>query len=207
MRGVKKNWAAMALVALLAACAPAEREAETAAVPAGCITDPPEQIGGPISLVDKTGAPVTQAQFAGKPTLVYFGFAFCPDICPMSLQTARAAFEALGPEGETVQSALITLDPERDTPEVIGRYAATEVFPTGLVGLTGTPEQTAAAAKAFRVGWRKSQIAGSAADYVIDHTSFFYLMSSEWRPLAMYPSSLSPSDAAQCMRLGLAKPS
>lgn len=193
--------AALAAAILLRPAGPAAAE-----LPVGCILNPPSTIGGPISLVDQTGAPVTEATFAGAPALLYFGFAYCPDICPLALQTAKAALADLGPEGEAVQPALISLDPERDTPEQLARYVASPAFPAGLRGLTGTPEQTAAAAKTFRVAWGKAETPGSAADYLIDHSSFFYLMRADWTTAAVFPSQMAPPEAAACMRAGLAPP-
>lgn len=195
---------AVALAALvLAGCgAP---PANQAGPPEGCILDPPaEVIGGPIDLVRQDGAAVTEAAFAGRPALIYFGFAFCPDVCPLALQSAKAALAEAGPAGQGVQPILISLDPARDTPEALSRYVTAEAFPAGLVALTGAPEQTAAAAQAFRVAWRRNEDPGSAAQYLIDHSSFFYLMDESWRLDAMYPSALSPEDQARCLRLARA---
>jgi len=188
---------AAALALALAACG--ARPAVQA--PVGCIVDPPAGIGGDIALSDEQGAPVTQAAFAGRPALVYFGFTFCPDVCPLAMQSETLALQALGQEGASVQPILISLDPERDTPAAMARYVRSGGFPEGLRGLTGTPEQTAEAAKRFRVGWRKSS---EEADYTLDHTSFFYLMDERWRLRALYPSDLPPQDAAACIKAGLA---
>lgn len=171
-----------------------------AALPAGCVVSPPPGIGGPLALIDEGGGAVTQAAFAGKPTLVYFGYTFCPDVCPLSMQSESLALQELGPAAQDVQRVLITLDPDRDTPQALARYVKSGGFPEGLRGLTGTPEQTAAVAKAFKVGWRK---AGEGKDYTLDHTSFFYLMDKQWRLKALYPSDLAPQDAATCLKAGL----
>lgn len=171
--------------------------------PAGCVLDAGGLIGGPIDLVDQNGAPVTQDAFSEGPSLVYFGFTFCPDICPLSLQKEKKILEALGQEGGVIQPILISLDPERDTPKQMDAYVSSEAFPPGLHGLTGSPEQVAAAAKAFKVAFRKEPTPGSAAKYTIGHSSFFYLMSEEWRLLAMFPSDMPAQDAAQCIAAGL----
>lgn len=189
----------------VAACAEPRQAAAPAGPPEGCILDAPaDVIGGPISMIRHDGAPVTQADFAGRPALLYFGFAFCPDVCPLALQSAKAALGEAGPVAAEVQPILVSLDPERDPPEVLSRYIASDAFPAGLVALTGTTEQSAAAAQSFRVAWRRNEDPGSAAGYLIDHSSFFYLMDRNWRLTAMYPSTLAPKDQAACLRLALA---
>jgi protein SCO1/2 len=197
--------AAVAAIFASTAIAPSSKDS-LAGAPAGCVLGDLGRVGGPISLVDSAGAPVTEQTFAGKPALVYFGFTFCPDICPLSMQAAKAALDAAGPDAEVVQPLLISLDPERDTPEAMASYVKAPVFPAKLQGLTGTPEQTAAAAKAFAVAWRKREDPGSAAAYTLDHSSYFYLMDSQWRVVAMYPSKFAPKDAAACIKAGLNKP-
>lgn len=162
-------------------------------------------LGGPIALVDEKGAPVTEAAFKGRPTLLYFGFANCPDICPTSLQAARLGLEARGPGAEPLNVALVTVDPERDTPALLAQYVASDAFPPGLKGLTGTPEQIKAATTAFKVYAQKREDAGSAAAYVFDHSSLFYLMDKDWRVAAAFKSDMPPSDMAACIDHALAK--
>ena len=95
-------------------------------------------IGGPFTLVDQTGATVTEADFRGKAMLIYFGYTYCPDICPFSLQVMAAALDQMEPEErERIQPLLITVDPERDTVEQLAQYVTSPAFPDGLVGLTG----------------------------------------------------------------------
>lgn len=175
------------------------------AAPRTCATSGIERVGGPISLVDSRGKAVTQADFADKPTLLYFGFANCPDVCPTSLQAARAALDARKPGAVPLNVALVTVDPERDTPELLGRYVVNDAFPVGLRGLTGTLAQTKAATDAFKVYAQRRDDPGSAAGYVFDHTSMFYLMDPAWRPLAIFPSEMPPSDMARCIDHALAK--
>lgn len=190
---------AVALIALApGACTPAQK------APATCATSGIERVGGPISLVDHTGKAVTEADFAGKPTLLYFGFANCPDICPTSLQTLRTALDARAPGSREITSVLVTLDPERDTAEVLGRYVSSDAFPEGLIGLGGTAAQVDAAADAFKVLHQERAEQGSAVGYVIDHSSLFYLMGPDWRPKAVFPSSMPPADMAACLDAALA---
>lgn len=186
--------------AVLGACAP-----KGAPLPKTCAISSIDRIGGPISLVDSAGAPVTEAAFAGTPTLVYFGFANCPDVCPTSLQAAAAALAQRAADKPAVSVALITLDPARDTPDVLARYVAADVFPPGLKGLTGNAEQIEAAKRAFKVYAQRRDDPGSAAQYLIDHSSLFYLMDGAWKPAAVFPSDLPPADIAACIDHGLAK--
>lgn len=132
-------------------------------------------IGGPINLVDQDGKPVTADTFRGHFTLVYFGYTFCPDICPTSLTTMADAIDLLGADGKKVIPVFITVDPERDTPAQLKMYVSH--FSPRMVGLTGTPAQIKAAAKAYRVYYAKVQEKGAAPDdYAMDHTSIIYLM-------------------------------
>lgn len=175
----------------------------SAVPPEGCLLGANAAIGGPIDLVDQTGSAVTQDNFHEAPTLIYFGFTFCPDICPLTLQKEKAALAKLGQDGQVVQPVLITLDPERDTPEKLSQYVSSSAFPEGLLGLTGTTEQIAAAAKAFKVSYQKETDPKSAIGYTIAHTSFVYLMDENWRLAAMYPSTLGPDAQAACLQAGL----
>ena len=199
MRHVRSAIAAV-LVFALPACSPAAK-----APPGRCATAGIERVGGPIDLVDSSGKAVTQADFAGAPTLLYFGFANCPDICPTSLQTLRTAMDARAPDAPAVRTALVTLDPARDTPEVLARYVSSAAFPKGLVGLTGSEAQIEAAADAFKVLHQKREEKGSAVGYVVDHSSLFYLMSGDWKPEAVFPSDMPPADIAACIDAALAK--
>ena len=136
-------------------------------------------VGGPFTLTDHNGREVTEKTFLGKYMLVFFGFTFCPDVCPTELQVISAALDQMGPEADAIQPVFITVDPERDTPEVLKAYVGN--FRPRLLGLTGTPEQVAAAAKAFRVYYAKVKNSGSAADYMMDHSTIIYLMGPDGR--------------------------
>jgi protein SCO1/2 len=189
--------AAFAVFALVS-CSPA------AVAPEKCATKGIERLGGPLALVDETGRPVTQSDLVGEPTLLYFGFANCPDICPTSLQTLRAALDLRPARAPKLRTVLVTLDPERDTPEVLARYVKSDAFPAGLRGFTGTRAQVDAAASNFKVLHQKRVEEGSAVGYVIDHSSLFYLMGADWRPKAVFPSALPPAEIAACLDAGLA---
>lgn len=136
-------------------------------------------IGGPFTLVDQEGRTVTSDSLKGKPTLIYFGFTYCPDVCPTSLLLMETAIEKLGPSAANkVNLVLITVDPERDTPALLKGYV-TNFGPT-FMGLTGTPEQVAAAARAYRVYYQK--VPGKdGAPYLMDHSSIVYLLDRNGR--------------------------
>ena len=129
-------------------------------------------IGGPFTLVDQTGAEVTEAQVIAKPALVYFGYTSCPDVCPLDNARNVEAVDILAEQGLDVTPVFITIDPARDTVPVMADYAAN--FEPRLVGLTGTEAQIRAAAQAYKVFYQK-QDSGDEF-YLMDHTVFTYLM-------------------------------
>ena len=162
---------------------------------AGCGSGPAEPpplagaaIGGPFSLTDMNGRTVTDRSFAGRYTLVYFGYSFCPDVCPVDLNWLMLGlkqFERQHPDrAARVQPLFVTVDPERDTPAVVGRFV--RQFHPRLIGLTGTPEQIAAVAREYLVTYQKR--AGSSPDaYLVAHTQLAYLMGPDGKPVALIP--------------------
>jgi protein SCO1/2 len=130
-------------------------------------------IGGPFELTDQDGRRVSDGQFRGKLMLVYFGYAFCPDVCPTTLLDISRAMELLGPAAEHVQPLFVTVDPERDTPDALKAFLAN--FDPRIRGLTGTPAEIQAAAKAYRVYYARAK-GSSERDYLMDHLSIVYLM-------------------------------
>ena len=132
-------------------------------------------IGGHFALIDQTGKPITDRDFRGRYLLVFFGFTHCPDICPTELQVMAAALEELSPqERKEIVPVFITLDPERDTPEVMAAYVKN--FGQDFIGLTGSAESISAVAKAYRIAYSKFQQDKTSGDYTIDHSSLVYLM-------------------------------
>ncbi|MEZ5995885.1 MAG: SCO family protein [Hyphomonadaceae bacterium] len=210
--------AGLAAVAALV-LASINRQAVAPPAPENCILENADGVGGPIDLVDAGGSRVTQADFAGHPALVYFGFTHCPDVCPTSMYSLAEAIAA--PGGYDVQSVLITVDPERDTPQRMGEYVRTEGFPPGLVGLSGTPEQVRAAIRAFQVYVRRADPEPGAEpdNYNVDHSSFLYVLDSTWRTVAIVPTMVSadasvpgspmlpvaPETIAACISAGLGR--
>ena len=153
-------------------------------------------IGGPFTLVDQSGQTVTDADFHGRAMLIYFGYTYCPDVCPFSLQIMAAALEQLDPElRDRIQPILITIDPERDTVDQLSQYVASPAFPPDLIGLTGTPEQIAAVSGVYRVAFRRSE--GEAEDdYLMDHSSIVYLMDSQGRFVDVFAHGSDPQTMA-----------
>lgn len=150
-------------------------------------------IGGPFELVDQSGRTVREQDFRGRLMLVYFGYTYCPDVCPTELQTMSVALDRLGPKAEAVQPVFITVDPERDDVQQMADYVSH--FHPSLVGLTGSPEQVAAAAKAYRVYYAKVQDEASS-EYLMDHTSFVYLMDREGSYVTHFGPQTPPEEMA-----------
>lgn len=157
-------------------------------------------LGGPFTLVDHTGRTVTEADFAGRFMLIYFGFTFCPDICPTELGTIASAIDLLEGEGERVTPVFITVDPERDTPEAMADYVSR--FHPRMVGLTGSAEQIAAAARAYRVYYAKAQ-RPEMSQYLMDHSSFIYLTGPDGRVRSLFRPETSPESIASSIRTQL----
>lgn len=151
-------------------------------------------VGGPFSLTDASGKRVTDKDFAGRPMLVFFGFTSCPDVCPGGLQVIAGALDKLGSKADKLVPLFITLDAERDTPAKTGAYA--QSFSPKLIGLSGTPEEVTAAAKAYRVYFKKAP-GGDAANYNIDHTSIMYLMDEQGQYVAHYPYPITVDELAE----------
>jgi len=155
-------------------------------------------IGGDFELTNKHGETVRWSDFEGQYRIVYFGFAYCPDICPTDMQRTvqgLSTFTKNAPElAANVQPIFITIDPERDTPEVVGEFAS--AFSDDLLGLTGTPEQIADAASKFRVFYAKGE-ESEAGGYLMDHSRIVYLFGLQGEPLATLPADRSADAVAQ----------
>jgi protein SCO1/2 len=124
-------------------------------------------VGGPFTLVGTDGQEVTEATFAGRPRAMFFGFTYCPDVCPTTLAEAEGWLKALGPAGDKLAVVFVSVDPERDTPAQMKDYLS--AFDPRIIGLTGTPEQIAAVTKAYRVYARKVELEGG--EYTMDHSA------------------------------------
>ncbi|GAB4475710.1 MAG: SCO family protein [Erythrobacter tepidarius] len=165
---------------LLAACQPAAPKAQAPLSGAA--------IGGDFALVNSKEEIVRWDDFAGKYRIVYFGYTFCPDICPTDMQRVAQGLKLLkardSGKAAKIVPIFITIDPERDTPKVVGEFAA--AFSPDIIALTGTPEQIAAVAKAFRVFYAKGE-AVAGGGYLVDHSNIAYLFGPEGEPIATLP--------------------
>jgi len=153
-------------------------------------------IGGPFRLVDQNGKTVTDADLKGKWSLVYFGYTHCPDACPTALNDIAIALDELGPQRNEVRPVFVTVDPERDTPEVLKSYVT--AFDAPILALSGTPEEIAQAAKGYRVYYAKHREAGG--DYSMDHSSVIYVMDPEGRFTASFTQENSPEEIAERLK-------
>ncbi|MCA6223253.1 MAG: SCO family protein [Phenylobacterium sp.] len=153
--------------------------------------------GGPFTLVDTTGRPFTEAGLKGRWSIVFFGFTFCPDVCPTTLDTLGRTLDLLGPDGKKVQIIFVSVDPERDTPAQMAAYLNNPAFPPGVVGLTGTPEQVAAVARAYKVYYEKQ---GEGDAYLINHSSISYLMDPSGQFARVLPYGMAPEALAGQVR-------
>jgi cytochrome oxidase Cu insertion factor (SCO1/SenC/PrrC family) len=157
-------------------------------------------IGGPFTLTDHRGLRRSSTEFLGKLLVIYFGYRHCPDICPLDLMAITAAIDRLGADGEKVQPFFISVDPERDTPELLAAYIAS--FHPRLVGFTGTPEEVGKVALAYKAYFTK--VAGTRADdYVVDHTSFIYLADRRGEHLGVLPPGTDADRLTTAIRSSL----
>ena len=152
--------------------------------------------GGPFALTDHRGQAMSDRDFRGGLVLIVFGYTYCPDVCPTTLQRVANALDLLGEEAEGVQPLFVTIDPERDTPEVLAGYVA--AFHPRLVGLTGTREQIERMARNYRV--YHARVDMEEGDYLMDHSAFIYLTGPDGRPLTYFPHDLPPEDMAARLR-------
>lgn len=170
--------------------------------------DPPENspvggmvinadIGGPFALTDHTGAPFTNEDLAGDYALIYFGYTFCPDICPTELGQMAEAIDLLENDGARVRPVMITIDPARDTAEILSEYVP--LFHERLVGLTGDERQIRDVATNYRVFFRKFEDP-NYTDYLMDHTSFVYLLAPNGKIASMFRYGTPPADMAATIR-------
>jgi cytochrome oxidase Cu insertion factor (SCO1/SenC/PrrC family) len=147
-------------------------------------------VGGPFSLTDQTGRRRNDTEFRGKSLIIYFGYTYCPDVCPTELQQIGLAVEHLGDVGSAVQPLFITIDPARDTPEVLAQYVPS--FHPRLLGLTGTSDEIAAVAQEFKVVYTKYQ-PSDGGPYLIDHTGFVYIVDRSGKYRGFFPPG-TPED-------------
>jgi protein SCO1/2 len=153
-------------------------------------------IGGPFQLTDQNGRTITDADFKGHPTLVFFGFTHCPDVCPTTLFEVSEVLRKLGPDAGGTRALFVTVDPERDTPAVLKDYLSS--FDAQLVGATGSREEVDRVLKSYRVYARK--VAREDGEYTMDHTAIVYLMDKQGRFVAPFNIKRRPEEAAADIR-------
>jgi protein SCO1 len=151
------------------------------------------EIAGSFSMIGQDGRVVTDADLAGRPYLVFFGYTHCPDFCPTTLFDISAVFKELGPN-KKVAALFVTVDPERDTPDILKTYL--ENFDSRIIGLTGDPQKTEAIAKAFRV-YAKKVPGDKSGDYTVDHTGIVYLMDKRGKFVSAFNLQRPPQQAAR----------
>jgi len=152
-------------------------------------------IGGPFELVSETGETVTDTDVITKPSLIYFGYTFCPDVCPLDTVRNAEAVDILAGQGVDVRPVFISIDPERDTPEVLDAFTA-NMHPA-MLGLTGSPEQVQAASRAYRTYYRANREAGDDDYYLVDHSTFSYLVLPETGFAAVFRRELTGAQVAE----------
>ncbi len=152
-------------------------------------------LGGPFKLTDQFGKTRTDDEFRGKYMLVYFGYTFCPDICPLGLRNISSAIDLLGRDKDQVAPIFITIDPERDTPESLNSYAST--LHSSFILLTGTQAELDPVIKAYNVYAAKARPDGTVADYVMDHSSLVYLMDRNGNLIDFFAHTEEPQKMAE----------
>ncbi len=163
---------------------------------AGQIAGGTSVIGGPFTLVDHTGATVTEKEVIDQPSLIYFGYTFCPDVCPVDAARNAIAVEILEERGEIVKPVFISIDPERDTPEVLAGFI--ENMHPRMVGLTGSDDQVSEASKAYRTFYQKQETGDEY--YLVDHTTLTYLSLPETGFAEFFRREASPEDMADTVQ-------
>ena len=153
----------------------------------------PPSIGGRFTLISQDGRPVTDADFRGKNTLVFFGFTNCPDVCPLTLNNISRAIVLLGADANKIQPLFISVDPLRDTPNVLRKYL--KHFDHRIIGLTGTPKQVVAVQRAYRIfAQRRNAVGVGSDDYLMDHTSISYMMGPSGEFKTFFSNGSTPEE-------------
>jgi len=172
------------------------RESENVPGLGRVVTTGQADVGGPFQLTDQHGKRVSDKDFRGRYMLIYFGYSFCPDVCPTTLAVMAQALDKLGDRSRRVTPIFITIDPERDTPKVLDDYM--KAFGPNFVGLTGSAAEIKDAEKKYRVYAAKKPLEGG--NYGMDHSSVIYLMGPEGKMVSFYDEAVSPDDLAKDLK-------
>ena len=197
MKAMIKFILSLLIIGFLTACSePTARTGKT-------VVSGEADIGGDFSLVNQDGVAVSQASFIGKPQLIYFGFSFCPDICPTALQKMGAVQSQVDKKADKLNYIFISVDPKRDTPESLKQYVTANGFPDTLAGLTGAQEQIDTAKAAFKVFSQIVETPDSASDYTVDHSDIIYFMDQNGKFLDIFTGRSSAADMTGRVRYHL----
>jgi cytochrome oxidase Cu insertion factor (SCO1/SenC/PrrC family) len=189
------------VASLFGCCAAAAAEQPSAARMMDDLMYGRGSVGGAFTLTDQSGRQRSDSEFRGKLMLVYFGYTYCPDVCPTDLMAITQALDALGPAAEAIQPVFITIDPERDS-KVLAEYVS--AFHRSLVGLTGSPEEIRRVANLYKAFYAKMQDE-RGRDYSIDHAGVIYLMGRNGEYLGFMPPQTNPDRLTEVLRKNLAK--
>lgn len=159
-------------------------------------------VGGDFQLVNQDGRPVDQTMLNGKWSLVFFGFTYCPEFCPTTLAELAAVQQRLGDKAQNLQIVFVSIDPQRDTPQMLKDYLSSDGFPKGTIGLTGTPEQVATAAKAYRAFYQK---VGEGETYTMNHSLTVYLMGPDGRFRTAVAYGMGPDKTTRIIEDAMAR--
>jgi cytochrome oxidase Cu insertion factor (SCO1/SenC/PrrC family) len=194
-------WALFVVASLFSYCPAGAQEQPSAAQMMDDLMYGRGSIGGPFTLTDQTGRLRSDTEFRGKLMVVYFGYTYCPDICPADLMAITQALDALGPAAEGIQPVFITIDPERDT-RLLADYVS--AFHRSFIGLTGSPDEIRKVANAYKAFYVKVKNERSG-DYSIDHAGVIYLMGRNGEYLGFMPPQTNPERLTEILRKNLAK--
>jgi protein SCO1 len=192
--------AAISCLAVLAGCSPSGGTgAQAAGAGPACTNRSSDKIGGPFKLASADGRQVTEQDFKGRKALVFFGYTYCPDICPITLFNVGKALQDL-PADKRPATVFISVDPERDTPEKLTQYIHSNGFPEDITGLTGTVEDLSAVSQAFATTFGRGDEDASAGGYLVSHSSILYLMDENWKLQTFFMQDDSPAAIAACLK-------
>jgi protein SCO1/2 len=198
---VSRIWLALACVLFSAPIAANETAEPSATELIEGLLSGRAPVGGPFELTDQTGHRRTDADFHGKLVVLYFGYTYCPDVCPTELQSISLALDKLGAAADAVQPVFITVDPERDTPARLAEFVAS--FHPRLIGLTGSLAEIRKTAIAYRTFFARNGATTTPDDYSVDHSGFIYLLGKDGRYLGFLPPGLAPDAIADAVRARL----
>ena len=191
--------AAISCFAVLAGCSPAGSGAQASGASPACTNRSSDAIGGPFKLASADGRQVTEQDFKGRKALVFFGYTYCPDICPITLYNVGKAMQDV-PADKQPATIFISVDPARDTPETLAQYIRSNGFPQDITGLTGSEAQLTAATDAFKTSFGRGDDSESAGGYLVSHSSILYLMDENWKLQTFFMQDESAEAIASCLK-------